>query len=142
MKVCCGFGHREVCDDITVPLETAIFSAIKEGCDVFLTGAMGQFDNLFSSAVRKAKETYPKIKLICVRPYYSNSFNLNNNAVYDDIIIPHELANVHPKAAIRPRNRWIVDNSDIVITYTRRETGGAYEAKRYAYEKEKIIVEL
>ena len=104
---------------------------------------MGEFDSLFSSAVRKAKKSYPNIKLICVKPYFTNDINTNGEyyaSLYDDIIIPDEIADVHPKAAIKARNRWIIDNSDIVLIYTVRNYGGAYEAKRFAERNSKRLV--
>ena len=66
-KACCGFGHKEVFQSINESLENAVLLAVKSGCEIFYTGAMGDFDNLFSCAVRKAKKTNPNIKLICVR---------------------------------------------------------------------------
>ena len=59
--------------------------------------------------------------------------------LYDDIIIPYELADIHPKAAIKYRNCWMIDHSDIILIYTERAFGGAYEARRYA---EKIGKEM
>ena len=55
MKACCSFGHRNVFDNISEKLDNAVEAAIQQGCEVFYTGAMGEFDSLFSSAVRKAK---------------------------------------------------------------------------------------
>ena len=145
MKVCCGFGHREVFENISGHIEEAVFMAIKNGCETFYTGAMGQFDSLFSSAVRKAKKAYPHIKLICVKPYFTNDINTDRDyyaSMYDDIIIPDELVGIHYKAAIKARNRWMIDNSDIVIVYTVRDYGGAHEARRYAEKKAKSIISI
>ena len=100
---CCGFGHRQVFENITEQLENAINSAANKGCKIFYTGAMGDFDSLFSSAVRKEKANYPDIKLICVKPYMTQDINENSeylHSAYDDIIVPAELANVHYKSAI------------------------------------------
>ena len=135
MRACCGFGHRDVLEKIDDAVYTAVLKAAEQGCDIFYTGAMGEFDSLFSSAVRKVKKTYPKIKLICVKSYFTNDLNTNGEyyaALYDDIFIPDELAEIHPKAAIKYRNRWMIDHSDIVLIYTKRSYGGAYEARRYA----------
>ena len=145
MKACCGFGHRNVFENIEDKLYTAVMNAVGQGCEIFYTGAMGEFDSLFSSAVRKAKKVYPNIKLICVKPYFTNDINTDKDyyaALYDDIIIPDELADIHPKAAIKARNRWMIDNSDIVLIYTVRNYGGAYEAKRYAEHKDKTLVKI
>jgi len=124
-------------------LDNAVEEAITQGCELFYTGAMGDFDSLFSSAVRSAKKVYPHIKLIGVKPYFTNDINTDKDyyaALYDDIIIPDELAGIHPKAAIKARNRWMINNSDIVLIYTVRNYGGAYEANRYAERKNKAII--
>lgn len=142
-KACCGFGHRNVFENIEEKVYTAVMDAAEQGCKIFYTGAMGEFDSLFSSAVRKTKKSYPNIKLICVKPYFTNDINTDRDyyaALYDDIIIPDELADIHPKAAIKARNRWIINNSNIVLIYTIRNYGGAYEAKRYAQHKNKAII--
>ncbi len=141
-KACCGFGHRNVFENLSDKLDDAIESAVQQGCEIFYTGAMGDFDSLFSSAVRKAKKTFPYIKLICVKPYFTNDINTNRDfytALYDDIIIPDELAGIHYKAAIKARNRWMIDNSDIVIVYTIRNYGGAYEALKYAKRNRRTV---
>ena len=106
---------------------------------------MGDFDRLFSVVVRKAKKTYPHIKLICVKPYFTNDINSNKeyySAMYDDLIIPDELAGIHPKAAIKARNRWMVDTSNIIITYLIRNHGGAFEAVKYAQRIGKPIIQI
>ena len=135
MTACCGFGHRDVLEKIDDAVYTAVLKAAEQGCDIFYTGAMGEFDSLFSSAVRKVKKTYPEIKLICVKPYFTNDLNTNRDyyeLLYDDVIIPYELADIHPKAAIKYRNRWMIDHSNLILIYTKRTYGGAYEARKYA----------
>ena len=142
-KACCGFGHREVFSNITEQLDKAVLEAAEQGCVIFYTGAMGQFDSLFSSSVRKAKRSYPDIKLICVKPYMTKEINESGDylySLYDDIIIPTELADIHPKSAIAKRNRLLVDWSDVVIGYIKRQYGGAYTALKYAHSKKKEVI--
>ena len=79
MKACCGFGHREVFENISEQIEEAVFVAIKDGCETFYTGAMGEFDRLFSSAIWKAKLTHTNIRLICVKPYITQELNENRD---------------------------------------------------------------
>ena len=115
----------------------------RQGCELFYTGAMGEFDELFSSAVRILKKTYPEIKLICVRPYLTKEINESEKylySLYDDIIIPTELADIHYKTVITKRNQWIIDKCDVVIGYTIRDYGGAYKAIDYAKKKGKEII--
>ena len=142
LKACCGFGHREIFGTITEKVVTAVKKAAEQGCELYYTGAMGEFDEIFSSAVRFLKKTYPEIKLVCVKPYLTKEINESGDylySLYDDIIIPTELADIHYKTVITKRNQWIIDKCDVVIGYTIRDYGGAYKAIEYARKKEKII---
>lgn len=143
LKACCGFGHREIFGNITEKIVTAVKKAAEQGCELFYTGAMGEFDEIFSSAVRFLKKTYPEIKLVCVKPYLTKEINESGDylySLYDDIIIPTELADIHYKTVITKRNQWIIDKCDVVIGYTIRDYGGAYKAIDYAKKKGKEII--
>ena len=135
MKVCCGFGHRVVYFDMEDALNEAIERAIREGCELFLTGAMGRFDSMFACAIRQKKRTYPNIRLICVKPYPTVELN-------DDVWIPSELLGMHPKGAIVMHNRIMINQSDLVIVYIKHEFGGAYQALRYAQRNGKQLILL
>ena len=142
LKACCGFGHREIFGNITEKVVSAVKKAVEQGCELFYTGAMGEFDEIFSSAVRFLKKTYPEIKLVCVKPYLTKEINESGDylfSLYDDIIIPTELADIHYKTVITKRNQWIIDKCDVVIGYTIRDYGGAYKAIDYAKKKGKEI---
>ncbi len=145
MKACCGFGHRNVFENIVDRLDSVVEAVIQQGCDVFYSGAMGDFDSLFSSTVRKAKKKHPHIKLICVKPYFTNGINTDRdyyNAMYDDVIIPPEIIGVHYKAAIKERNRWIIDNCNVVLVYIIRDYGGAFDAMKYALKRKKYVIKV
>lgn len=143
VKACCGFGHREVFENISEKIYSAVKKEAEQGCELFYTGAMGEFDEMFSSEVRALKREYPNIKLICVKPYMTREINEFGDylySLYDDIIIPTELADVHYKAAIKKRNEWMITKSDVVILYVKRDFGGAYKAKQFAVKKEKQVI--
>ena len=149
MTVCVFAGHREVYQSgIDAKVKEAIDRLLQTDHDfIFYTGGMGQFDDMCSSAVRSAKHRYPdlNISLALVLPYMSNRLNTDKayyESLYDDIIVPTELANVHYKAAITKRNRWMVDRADHVIAYVYREFGGAMETVKYARKQGKQIVNL
>ena len=100
-----------------------------------MTGGMGDFDGMFSSAVRTLKRKYADINLLLVKPYFSGELNTNKEYyeyMYDEVIIPDVVAGVHPKSAITKRNRWMVEKSDIILYYIQRDFGGAYTAIKYA----------
>lgn len=78
-------------------------------------------------------------------PYMTNEINTQGDylyTLYDGILVPTELADVHYKAAITKRNQWIIQRSDLVIVYTKRNYGGAYNAKRYAQRLKKAIITI
>ena len=142
-KVCCGFGHREVYQNISQSLETAVNNAIEMGCTEFLNGDMGAFDRQFYGAVKRAKARYPEIKITCVKPYLTKELERYKEIYksdFDEIVIPEESASAHFKSAITKRNQWMIDKSDVVLIYTVREHGGAYTAKQYALKKNKEII--
>jgi len=145
-RKCCCFGHRNLFYEVTDKLNLTIVKLIEEhNVTIFISGGMGDFDALFEKAVCKAKLKYPQIQLILVKPYFSNKLNTNKDfyeQIYDSIIIPEELANVHYKAAIKKRNKLIVDNCDFIISCIYRNFGGAYDAVKYAESKNKTIISL
>ena len=144
-KICTCFGHRETYKDFSRVLSELLEDLIlNQGVVEFWTGGMGNFDGSFSAAVRGLKRKYPDIKLILIKPYFSNELNTNKEYyeyTYDDVVIPDVLVGVHPKSAITKRNRWMVENSDFIVTYVRRDHGGAFEAKKYAAKLDKVIFE-
>lgn len=153
--VVCGFGHRNIFDGIesadeilvlkeslTLLLETIIEN---EESPVFMTGMRGEFDNLFASVVRILKENKKSIKLVLVEPYFSDALNKYKDyfeVMYDSIIIPDEIAGAYPKKAITLRNKWMVEQSDSIVSYVNKEQGGAYNTLKYAKSLNKTIYNL
>lgn len=58
-KACCGFGHREVFENLSDRISSAVRMAAEQGCEIFYTGAMGRFDEMFSLEVRALKKIFP-----------------------------------------------------------------------------------
>ena len=61
---------------------------------------------------------------------------------YDNIIIPENLYNAHPKSVITLKNRWMIEQSNLVIVYVERNNGGAYTAMKYAKKLNKNVIQL
>lgn len=145
IRACCGFGHREVFENISEQLYMTLFQIAEQGCKTFYTGGMGDFDKLFSSAVRSVKSIFSDIKLVCVKPYMTKEINEMGDylySIYDDIIIPTELADVHYKAIITKRNQLMINWSNIVLSYIKRNYGGAFQAIEYAERQNKTVINL
>ncbi len=144
------FGHRHLSDTFSIEsqLEPILRDLIntKEYVE-FLVGRDGEFDQLVSSAIRRAKEscTYGNVSHILVLPYERADYRNNREsyeAYYDEIEICHEAAAAHPKAAIFVRNKCMIDRSEIIISAIERKTGGAFKAVRYAEQIGKEVINI
>ena len=138
------FGHRDITDlrhlDTTMCL--VIEELIKTKSYVsFLIGRNGEFDEYTASVIKRIQKKHGKenseIRLIL--PYVVKDVEFYEN-YYDNILIPECVAGLHPKSAIKKRNRWMIEQSDLVIAYLERENGGAYSAVKYAKRINKEVI--
>ena len=145
-RICSFFGHRDVFCDLSDELYKAIETAITEySITTFYVGDRGNFDRQASGTVFAMKKKYNNIRLVLVLPYFTNKLNEYRKAYeeqYDEIIIPSILDGVHPKGAITKRNRWMVDESELIISYITRDFGGAYDTVEYAKKRNKRIINI
>ena len=147
MITCTFAGHREPVskrDVLAIPssLALAIGRMLKADDEFrFYFGGMGWLDEIsLREAWYARRETRGKrIELILVQPYERK---VAGQQLYDEILLPEELLTLHPKAAIPARNRWLIEHSDHLIAYIRRETGGASATLRYARERGIDVINL
>lgn len=131
-------------EDEKIIIDFLIKSVNDEPCDFFL-GEYGNFDKFAYACAKKYKSTHHNSKLIFITPYYSTNYqntHLNSKKEYFDSIIFPDLETVPPRYAIKRRNKWIVDNANIVIAYITHDYGGAYEMFNYAKKKNKIVYNI
>ena len=140
------FGHREIDDyqRLDSALQFIINDLIKTKPYVnFLIGRNGEFD-IYAASVIKSVQSSRRTEnsaLTLVLPYNVADIKYYEK-YYDDIIIPEDIQNAHPKAAITLKNRWMVENSDLAIFCVERTNGGAYAAMRYAKKLNKPTVNI
>ena len=143
-RICSFCGHRDCDLSLKIQTKNEIMDLIKNvGINIFYSGGMGAFDNLCESVVCEMKRTYD-IKLCLVVPYFTQQLNKNKEyytSRYDEIIVP-DLGDVHYKRAIGVRNKWIVEQSDVLLCYVVRGSGGAYQMLQYARKMNKTIRKL
>ena len=145
------FGHRIIEDYNTV--ESKLYELLriimqKENREIeFLIGRNGDFDLMAASVTRKLKKETgnENVFLTLVLPY--ETAELRNNAesfesYYDSIEICEASAGCNFKFAIVARNRDMIDRSDTVVVYVKNESGGAYQALKYAEKNQKRIINL
>ncbi len=137
------FGHRDIenlieIDRVLLPFLKKILS--EKAYVTFYIGRNGNFDEYVASLVKTVRKTLSNENglLILVLPYKVKDIEYYCD-YYDDVIIPDCLNGVHYKNAITYRNRWMIDQSDLIIANVTRRKGGAYTAVKYAQRKGKMI---
>ena len=149
MIACTFAGHREL---RRAGMEGLVGIALErlltmDDSFCFYAGGMGEFDRLCARTVCRKRQQHPgkHIELLLVEPYMHKGLNDRGRAllaIYDEIIIPMQLSTCHYKAAIRARNRWMVDHCRFLLAYVDRPYGGAYDTLRYARSRDTIVWNL
>ncbi len=139
-------GHRYIDDIIKVEgvIEAIAKKLLREHDYVeFFVGRNGDFDISVASSIKRAQKSYgiQSSSLILVLPY-----NVKDECFYaefyDEIYYPLD-NKTHYKKAITKRNKWMVDNSNLLIAYVEEERkGGALTALKYAKKKGIVIINL
>lgn len=140
------FGHRDI-RNLRL-LDKRLLQIIRELIKskpyvAFLIGRNGEFDEYAASVIKYAQKEVGKENndMTLVLPYIVANMEYYEK-YYDSIIIPDKVYGAHPKAAITLKNKWMVEQSDLVIFCVERNSGGAYAAMRYAKRLNKKIVNL
>lgn len=128
----------------------AVSSLINGGCTDFYCGMAAGFDLLAGKAVIDLKRLgkCKNLKLIAVIPFDKQRESLGEmwKKLYDIVlsecdrkVVIREEYNI---AAFNERNRYMVDNSDSVITYFDGKRGGTANTLNYAKKKNLEIINL
>ena len=140
--VCTFFGHRDAPYEIEHILRETVENLIKnENVNLFYVGNNGRFDSITRKILKELKQKYDEINYYVVLAYMPGRQN-SKNEDYADTIYPDGLENTPPRYAISKRNMWMIDRSDIVITYTRGNAGGAAKFKETAQKRGRRIINL
>lgn len=144
--VCAFTGNRDIGEDLdTILLEELVQNLIDGGVDTFLDGMARGFDLIAAEVVIKLKENNPKIKLIACVPCRGQEkyFSCEDKQKYyyvsekcDEVRI---LSERYYKGCMLARNRYMVDNSGLLIAYDRNSDGGTKYTLSYAAKKGKEI---
>ena len=131
-------GHRELYDEkeVKVWLERVTENLIVNGAEKFYLGGYGAFDRLAASVLAEQKKRYPQIELVLILPYLNRRKDISP---CDSSLYP-PLESVPKKLAIVRRNRWMVDQADVVVSYVLHSWGGTATTLEYAKQKKKRII--
>ena len=84
-------------------------------------------------------QTYPITYSVVLAylPIEKNKYDNLTNTIY-----PEGLETVPKRFAISWRNKWMIQQSDVVVTYVTRTYGGAWQFKAMAERQGKTVIEL
>lgn len=141
--VCVFFGHRDCPESIKPALTQAITEVFRQNPDCeFLVGSQGGFDRLALSALKQLDFEGRKPDYSIVLAYLPTEKNPATVDNCEPTIYPEGLESVPRRFAIARRNRWMVQQADIVITYVKYSYGGAYRFAEQARKAGKRIIDL
>ena len=134
------FGHKDTPKEIEPTLRTILIYLIEnKNVTVFYVGNNGNFDTMVRRQLENLSQTYP-ITYNVVLAYLPTKKSEYDD--YTNTILPEGIETVHKRFAISYRNKWMIQQSDIVVTYVTHTYGGAWQFKVIAQRQGKTVIEL
>ena len=134
------FGHKDTPKNIESTLRTTLVDLIENhDATEFYVGNNGNFDTIVRRQLENLSQTYP-ITYNVVLAYIPTK-----KSEYDDFnntLLPEGIETVHKRFSISYRNKWMIQQSDIVVTYVTHTYGGAAQFKAIAQRQGKLVIEL
>ncbi len=133
-------GHSKLIEQNTIRahLTRELRTLLEHGNHKFYLGGYGDFDLLAAKVLYELKQEYPETESILILPYLDRKADAS---LYDSTIYP-PLENVPKRYAISRRNKWMVEQADMVIACADHDWGGASKTLEYAVKKGLHIINL
>ena len=142
-KACTFFGHRDCPSSIKPKLREKLVELIENhAVDMFYIGQQGAFDSIVRSILRELAALYPHVQYAVVLERMPTQRDDLIPFDYSDTMLPEGIETVHPRFAISWRNRWMLKQSDYVITYITHSWGGAAQFANTAQKQKKAVLNL
>ena len=134
------FGHKDTPKETEPTLRSTLIDLIENHNAVnFYMGNNGNFDIMVRHILEDLSVVYP-IQYSVVLAYLP--VQKDENQKLKNTILPEGIETVPKRFAISYRNKWMIDHSDIVVTYVTHNFGGAVQFKALAERKGKRLIEL
>lgn len=147
-KTCAFTGHRIVPRNFDCNLlDRVVYNLIINGYDRFLCGMAKGFDQLAAESVINYKRKF-EVGLVACIPCESQSGYFSANALsrYQNILNFCDekivLSEEYYDGCMQCRDRYLVDNCDVLVSFLRRNRGGTFYTVNYARSKGVKIIEL
>ena len=148
-KTCAFTGHRKLNEwgfDYAL-LDRVVLNLLKTGTTNFLCGMALGFDTVAAESVLSLKGDYgAKLTacLPCADQY--GRFSESNKKKYFEILDRCDevitLAPAYFSGCMHARDRYMVENSDLIVSFLRKQSGGTFYTVNYARKLGKKIIEL
>lgn len=145
----CFTGHRVVKRGFSYKqIDNAIEELYERGFKVYLNGMALGFDTLCFKRLIVMRKVYPDIKIIACVPCLNQAelFRERDKKIYDDLLSKADekivISEEYNDACMKERDRFMVDNSSVCVSYIYKSQGGAYYTTKYAVEKKLEIIYL
>ena len=134
------FGHKDTPKEIEPTLRSTLIDLIEnKNVTVFYVGNNGNFDIMVHHQLEDLSQTYP-ITYNVVLAYLPTKKSEYDD--YTNTILPEGIETVPKRFAISWRNKWMIQQSDVVVTYVTHGFGGAWQFKGMAERQRKTVIEL
>ena len=134
------FGHKDTPKEIEPTLRTTLIDLIENhNAAVFYVGNNGNFDTMVRRQLENLSQTYP-ITYNIVLAYIPTKKSEYDS--FTNTLLPEGIETIPKRFAISYRNKWMVEQSDVVVTYVTHSFGGAAQFKAMAERQGKTVIEL
>ena len=133
-------GHSQIADKDAVRkrLTEEIQTLLQTGYRKFYLGGYGDFDILAAVVLNELKADWPDIERLLILPYPDRKVD---DSMYDGTLYP-PLENVPKRYAILHRNKWMVENSSVMVACVDHDWGGAAKTLEHAVKKGLQIINM
>lgn len=132
---CTFFGHRDSPESIRGAVRETITELIEnKGADVFYVGNEGAFDRMVRDELKLLSEKYRGIGYFVVL-----SRMPKRGEDIECSILPEAVAACPSRFAVDRRNRWMIGESDYVVSYVTNKFGGAAKYTDIARRRGRVL---
>ncbi len=151
-KTVCFTGHRHLSYQDLKLIDATLYPQIEnlymEGYTHFIAGGAFGFDTLAAEAVLKLRAVYPDVTLTIAIPCPGQSKSWSDKAQkkYRDILNAADnsvvICDHYTSYCMHARNRYMVDNSSLLVAFYKNVSGGSKNTYDYALKKLPYIINL
>ena len=140
---CTFFGHRNAPKEIEPTLRSTLIDLIENHyVNLFYVGNHGNFDGMVRRVLKDLAEKYDISYYVVLAYMPGKHSELSCEDCYDTIL-PEGIETVPKRFAINYRNKWMIEQSDCVVTYVTNHIGsGAAQFKEMAEKRGKNVINL